>query len=546
MIAAIGGGLHVIVSQVIVDAVGVIGFGYSTLAKQDFKNVQILTITSSITVGFSGNLTNRWTMIFPMIPLLILQILRSLIISNNSNNNHPKKKKFLWMKRLIGILSLLLIVLGGMLSVLFPPVELPPSKGKYSVGIIDTFLPINMKDHYSSPIVIDEDDAHGYTCPNKGQDDHVTVRILYPTLDQPVGAMPYLRPATSIEFCEESMTHSAPPPLRKYSWIIHYWRLAQVANAKLNAKPLEFDVDDDIRTKNKSRSLPIIFYSHGLGGNSETYTYQTRALAANGYVVVVIDHTDGSSPVVLRKDGNILLRDESVREDYVAGRKERYKRSRRAQTEYRAAEFLHMVEAFLDLNIKNIPELDALNISFVNKLNPEIFHYMGHSFGGATVFHAARQRRPTSIISHEPAAEWLPDATRGSLFDWDKVSNLQNTDSYLYTNVTDNYNALHDIEMLVLFSGEWGKLGWGGVGVLQELSRRGKFGPDGGSSNVQVIEDAHHQEFADVCMLTPLWLGRATKLTNTQRNPVATAEEIHEKTISFIEDVEKQRVVVKS
>ena len=324
--------------------------------------------------------------------------------------------------------------------------------------------------------------------------------------------------------------------------MIHYWRLAKVKNTKLNAKLF---VDDDRTIKSR---LPIIFYSHGLGGNSEIYTYQTRSLAANGYVVVVIDHTDGTAPVVLRKGGNILRRDESIREDYIAGRKERYKRSRRAQTEYRAAEFLHMVEAFLDLNIENIPELEALNISFVNKLNPEIFHYMGHSHGGATVFHAARQRRPTSIISHEPAADWIPDASRGSLFDLDKVSNLQNTDdTYLYTNVTDSFNvSLHDIEMLVLFSEEWGKLGWGGVGVLQELSRQGNFGPDGGSSTVQIIKDAHHQEFADVCMLTPLWLGRATKLTNEQRNPINTAEEIHEKTISFLEDVEKQRTVVKS
>ena len=63
---------------------------------------------------------------------------------------------------------------------------------------------------------------------------------------------------------------------------------------------------------------------------------------------------------------------------------------------------------------------------------------------------------------------------------------------------------------------------------------------------MQIIKDAHHQEFADVCMLTPLWLGRATKLTNEQRNPINTAEEIHEKTISFLKDVEKQRTVVKS
>ena len=595
-VPVVGGGLRVIVGQVIVDILSLIGLWYSSTTKQNTTNIHILIITATITIVYSGgNLTNRWTIIFPMIPLLFLQILRSILLlvvvvpppskHNNSNNNNGNQTTNLhalvfWSKRLIGFLSCLLIIVSGILSTLFPPVELPPRQGRYQVGVIDVFLPINnnnTKQHRycSSPIGIDNDnDSHSFTCPaiimnnnkendNNDNDNYVTVRILYPTMDQQKSGknnIPYLNPITSKEFCEESMRHGSPQPLRKLSWMLHYWRLIKVA-AKRNAMPLDNndDSNDDINDRTSVLSsqlslLPLVFYSHGLGGNAELYTYQTTALAANGYVVVAIDHTDGSAPVVRRKDGTIIRRDESlIMEDWLEGRKERYKRSRRAMTEYRSNEFVNMVDAVLDLNKRNIPELEIIDISFVNKFNLDSIHYMGHSFGGATVFHAARQRRPTSVIAHEPVSDWIPDATRSSLFDWKKVnssSSIANSTpstttswEYLATNGTDNYNvSLHDdIDMLVLFSEEWERLGWGGVDVLQELNVRGIFGRNGGPSAVQVIRDAHHQEFSDVCMLTPLWLGKTTNLTNPTRNPIITAKEISDTTLSFLIDVEKKQ-----
>ena len=67
-----------------------------------------------------------------------------------------------------------------------------------------------------------------------------------------------------------------------------------------NAKPLEGD------------KLPLVVYSHGLGGTAITYTYQTQHLAAQGNVVLVLDHTDGSAPVVQKHDGTKHTYDHGV------------------------------------------------------------------------------------------------------------------------------------------------------------------------------------------------------------------------------------------
>jgi platelet-activating factor acetylhydrolase len=248
----------------------------------------VLITTSFLTILLSGNLTNRWAIIFPMIPLLVLQLIRRVVGSKN-------KYYISWI---LGSLSILLILIAGALSILFPAVEFPPlESSKYNVGVVHLFLPVNNL-QYSTTI---EEEAHGFVCPI--EQDYLTVRILYPTLEEG-GRIPYLRPETSHAYCEETVRYGAPPPLRKYSWMVHMWRLTQL-QAKEHAQPL------DVEENNK---MPIIVYSPGLGGNAEMYSYQTRSLAANGYVVLVVDHMDGSASVVLRKDGTMLRRNESVRQ----------------------------------------------------------------------------------------------------------------------------------------------------------------------------------------------------------------------------------------
>jgi hypothetical protein len=271
------GGLRPIAHHVIVDVLALVGFGYGASTQPDSLNAAVLVSTYLFSVAFSGNMTNRWTILFPMAPFVVLQGLRRLL----SNK---------WIRRTIAVLSVLLILIAAALSVLFPAVELPPLLTKqFNVGVADVFLPVNFE-HMGTA------NSKNESCANPNSQDHVTVRILYPTLEAPE-SFPYLRKDTAAIFCEESMKTGAPPPLKAFSWMLHYWRLAKIP-VKANAKPLD-------------KVSPIIAYSHGLGGNAELYTYQTMALAASGYVVLVLTHADGTAPVVRRKDG-IMKRNNDV------------------------------------------------------------------------------------------------------------------------------------------------------------------------------------------------------------------------------------------
>jgi hypothetical protein len=273
------GGLQPIVAQVVVDVLTLTGFGYVAWTKPAWTSAMVMVAAACLTLVLSGNLTNRWPVNLPMIPLILFQGIRRL-------------SSWKWLSVSIGILSFLLILMAGALSVAFPSYELAPTiNSKFNVGVADVFLPVNM-------IMVDESSSE--TClVSREPLDHVTVRLLYPTMDPPE-SLPYLKTETAAAFCEETMKYGGPPPLRKFGWMLHNWRLTRL-EGKHHATPLE-------------GPSPLIFYSHGLGGNAEMYSYQTRALAAQGYVVVVLEHADGSAPVVRRKDGSLQRRNESIRE----------------------------------------------------------------------------------------------------------------------------------------------------------------------------------------------------------------------------------------
>lgn len=343
----IWGGLRPIVGQAVIDAMALGCLSYVVVSSVSKRNVAVLFLTAMSVVLVSGNVTNRWTLMFPMAPLLLLQMLRPIV-------------PFRWIKGVVFLMSILLVFTAGLLSILFPAVEVPRlDDAPYNVGIIDLFLPASFE--YSTVV-----EGMENVCA-KGQD-HVSVRIMYPTVEKPY-SIPHLRPEVSDIFCEETMLAGAPPPLKPFDWILHTWRLASI-----EARPLAQPAESE-------SGLPIIVFSHGLGGNVDLYAYQTTSLAKHGYVVVIIDHTDGSAAVVPRKDGNTIRRnDDHVVAHYDEGREDLHLKGRRAMTEYRAEEFLAVVKATLSLNTKNIEELASNNISFVGKLNTDELHYMGHSF----------------------------------------------------------------------------------------------------------------------------------------------------------------------
>jgi pimeloyl-ACP methyl ester carboxylesterase len=515
------GGLRPIVSQNVVDAVTLLAIGKVITNKPSTQGWCLMGAAAGLTIAVSGNLTNRWTVIFPMMPLLLLQTLRFCISAD----------KHKWILRILNGFCVLLIFASLILSILFPAVELAPLSyyGNYNVGVVDLYLPVKLQ--FNSPFPHTQ-----HVVPST--QDHATVRVLYPTLEKPTW-IPYLRPHTSEVYCEENMKHSAPPPLRPYSWMIHNWRLIRVP-AKHHAP---------LAPLNTADGLPVVFFSHGLGGNAEMYTYQTHALAAHGYMVVVLDHTDGSAPVVARKDGDLLRRNETILELWLSGNKDDYRLSRQTMTIYRAQELLAVVESILQLNHGNLPELEEVGMDFRNKMNVAEVHYMGHSFGGATALHAAKERPPRSVLVYDPASDWMPTESRLSLFDMARLKESTTNHSYWTRGDVDGSistlddgekkETIHDTtQLFVLFSDQWYSKKWGGSDVLKDMYDRNVLGPRGGVSKLGVIDGAYHQEFSDVCMLTPLWIAREVGITGP-RNPLDTAREIHRETLSFLKELRR-------
>lgn len=148
--------------------------------------------------------------------------------------------------------------------------------------------------------------------------------------------------------------------------------------------------------------------------------------------------------------------------------------------------------------------------------------------------HAATKRSATSVIAHEPTSLWMPDATHRNLFDPARLEGSNVDYSVREDHKLDASKlSLHDQNMLFLYSNEWKDKGWAEIAVVEDMFERKVFGSAGGVSKVKVIRDMHHNEFSDSCMLTPLWLARATKITGP-RNPLDTALEAHEETLAFL------------
>jgi len=543
------GGLRPLWSRLFLDIISVIFLSFylvsassstdsskSNTINYNRRNLLLLCFVVVLNWRTAG-LTKRWTLTFPLIPFLLLQGLRYI----------PQFQDSFWVGVCVTVLSAILLLFAVLLCILFPAVQPPPIKGKYKIGVIDLYLPIhtNVLNNNNN-----NSEASNSSSSEEEKVGHVTARIFYPTNEEAKGSssISYLRRDVEHEFLRESILGTAPPPINRCHWFLDSWKLISVAD-KRNAKPL--------MQSDEKKKFPVVAFSHGLGGSAAIYSQQTRSLAANGYVVISIDHTDGSNPATKTKDGSMIFINRRILNLWNEGKKIEYVEKRREQTEWRARELAGAVVAMKSLNEHNIVELESMGISFVNRLDTKKgVHVMGHSFGGVTAFTVAF-RRPDlihSIIAHEPATDWTPNDVRRQIFPDTAVNsyNQKIRDGVLVDGPKEEYHGgtggwgtaatttnlttnLNDIPALILFSYEWYKNGESGMVRLFELMQRNGFlGPQG---EFGFIKAAHHIEFSDTCFLTPLWLGRACKFTGT-RNPIDTSEEIASRTLAFLEKLD--------
>ena len=511
--SALIGGLKQVASRITLDYVSLVLIAIATFLRTSKTKGSFLAVALAFSVGTAGSsLTNRWPLTFPVLASVALQALCFL---------PPFQADF--PKRILDYLASLCLLVSLSLCILFPATEIPGPTGKHNVGMVDFFLPVNLAAAYTGENATCADTADGF----------VSARLLYPTSEKPE-QVPYLKPNIALQYLKMTMKFASPPPLDDWSWLIHNWQLAYFA-AKPFAEPISVD-----------GGLPLIVYSHGLGGHSMVYMYQNLMLASHGNVVLQINHSDGSAALVERKDGSLLSFDFSTQALFADGKAtEEYVFRRREQADHRVVEMLASVLALQNLNNKDIEDLKG--VSFVNKLKSTDVTVMGHSFGGTTAL-AAAFRRPelvTSMIGHEPVADWLPDDARRALFPVDVMEDCpikyDGGTGGLAADVKPTAGTIKDFDVLFLLSRHWfeSEQIMGRGNIIHWMYTNGKMCRDC-TAEFALIRDSAHNEFSDSCMMTPVWLARALNVTG-KRNPQQTAEEISKRTLGFLDTIRLQK-----
>jgi pimeloyl-ACP methyl ester carboxylesterase len=613
------GGLRPIPRQVVVDVVTLMGMAQSTWTMARVRAVGIGSHTGSssavqvqrstlvlMMTGFwiflstDNSLTNRWALTIPWFGVAILHLLHRLLLRRarrlsqtaTANTDSTVKSKsehggsryrYAWLHWILTILCALCIALSAALCILFPAVELPLVDGPFAVGAIDFFIPLEytivdtaLTVNATETCSVDATDAVNLAtlCERPTNVNvpqlFVPARLLYPTSQSqkpriassalwPIfDGVPYLNPSTVLEFCRHSMHYAAPPPLNRWGWILHTWRLIQLPLQQ--SAPLLSTVDSSSATA----VYPLVVYSHGLGGTLDLYSYQAMMLASHGSLVLSLTHTDGTAPVVPQPDNRDPVRhNRQVLALWQQGLTVDYARARRRQTEHRVREFIAATELLLQLTMPAVGEskndshpewhepLDNLRSMLTNvQINHTTF--IGHSHGGVTALTAAN-RRPDlvqAVVAHEPAMDWAPDDCRRSLFQSKRI--LQDSTLPLqYDGGTGNFevpgtdanhsSSIHDLDLLIMNSNQWAEKGWGSVALFETLFHHGHIGRPNGHSRHVVVANATHNEFSDTSMLTPLWLARPIVLAGP-RSPIDTAAEIAEHTRLFLDKVQRPLV----
>lgn len=135
-------------------------------------------------------------------------------------------------------------------------------------------------------------------------------------------------------------------------------------------------------------TFPVIVFSHGLGGMRTTYSILLTDIASNGWIVVALEHRDGSSCFTRDKNGEKLLYRDFARED----------NERHNQLKYRSSEMLICLQYALPelTSKKNISS--SLLGQFYKRLNLDHILLMGHSFGAATCLDTLSRIKTNNLV----------------------------------------------------------------------------------------------------------------------------------------------------
>ena len=405
----------------------------------------------------SDGITRRFIVSFGL--LLTLLVTSSLINDETSTN-------------LLTVITPLFCFLS---VAFFPPLTIPKPSGCFKVGVIDTYLK-----------------KEGKPIHHRGQS-HIKIRILYPAASPSgkgiIGFVQELFKKTDIDYqekgetiCDKFLLFGGPPALRPYGWLLHFWLLIRpkfIANATLlslteyNKVALKSGKDNKLR--DVDNGYPVVLYSHGLFGNNAMYSVQAGNLASKGYVVIMVDHLDGSAPMSTDQDGKTVdhevelysFRSNSPKPGFDEWDTPDYVAARRIQNLKRVEEYLEVSNRILTWNKKdevfvngNIPPSKVF--SFKGMLDTRTgVHGMGHSYGGCTMLTSA-SRKPQnfrSIVAHDPAVDWVAEDARRHIEHAHK-SGYTGGRPYLEPNGVLR-KGLDELPCFFLYCSDWIERQWG-------------------------------------------------------------------------------------
>ncbi|WVW85391.1 hypothetical protein I302_107429 [Kwoniella bestiolae CBS 10118] len=172
-----------------------------------------------------------------------------------------------------------------------------------------------------------------------------------------------------------------------------------------------------------SGKYPLVIFSHGLAGTRHTYSQFCAGLASEGYVVLALEHKDGSGPAVCLSaeegngDGKVLhyIRQGDIK--WASGEDKSLTHFRTLQLDIRSREIYESYHTFKNLITNNSLEgNNAYNLlsevgdnkekekdvekkkawidNLKEKVDFEDLKLTGHSFGGGTVLHILQTPSP--------------------------------------------------------------------------------------------------------------------------------------------------------
>ena len=135
------------------------------------------------------------------------------------------------------------------------------------------------------------------------------------------------------------------------------------------------------------KKYPVVIFSHGLGGMRTTYSQLCGNLASRGFIVVSVEHGDGTACYTSRMDGKMEIpyyrpRKEDLEDD--ESTQEYLSRLRQRQVNQRRDEIYDCVSSMKNLNAGKTEEFlqqDPLFKELSGKFDFDNIAMVGHSFG---------------------------------------------------------------------------------------------------------------------------------------------------------------------